>query len=236
YSGNCGTSLVKEQYLNNIVRGGLACLAGVLGGVQICDVRPYDEYFGIPTEESLRTALRTQQVVYYETGVTDTVDPLAGSYYVETLTLEFEERVWKAVEEIERRGGVVKCIEDGYLRRLMAEDAYQWYKRSERGDILRVGANCFPSKEDERPFKIMRADPRVEEERITSVQELKRKRDSRKAERSLSELRGAAVAAATPANNLMEPVLEAVKAYATVGEMCDVLRGVWGEYKEPQVV
>jgi len=235
YSGNSGTDYHKEQYMNNIIRGALACLVGALAGVQICDVRAYDEQFGIPTKQALLTSLRTQQVVFYETGVADTVDPLAGSYFVECLTLEFEERVTKELEEIERQG-TLECIENGYFRRTMAEDAYKWHKRFERGDIVRVGVNRFQSADEERPTTIMRADSRVAKQRVESVQELRRRRDNGKVKRALDEVKAVANMKATAQNNLMPPVLEAVKAYTTYGEICDALREIWGEWKEPVTI
>ncbi len=235
FSGNGGVSLYQEQYLNNIVRNTVGALVGALSGIQYVNVRGYDEAFGIATNEALLTSIRTVQVVGYETGVMDVIDPLAGSYYVESLTKELEERIWKELKNIDDRGGALKCIETGYFQRKIAEDAYKWQKDFESGIKARVGVNCYRSEIEERPVKIYRCSPKVEEERISDIRELKRKRDNKKVKKAIDEIRATASAEATGSNNLMPPVMEAVKAYATTGEICDALREVWGEYTEISV-
>ncbi|CAG4885123.1 putative Methylmalonyl-CoA mutase [Georgfuchsia toluolica] len=232
--GACGTDMYREQYLNNIARGAITALVGILAGVQICDLRAYDEQYGIPTNAAIITALRTQQVAFYESGAADTVDPLGGSYFVESLTLELEERINKELERIERQGGVLAGIESGYFRRVMAEDAMALHKRFERGDITRVGVNRFQNNdEDQPPTTVYRADPKLEGHRVAAVNELKRNRDNEKVTKALAAVKAMAIAEATANNNMMPVMLDAVKAYATYGEICDVLREVWGEYKEP---
>ncbi len=237
YSAEGGTSLHREQYLNNLGRITLACLAASLSGCELIDGRAYDEQYGIPTTEAQVTSVRLQNVVAYETGVDDTVDPLAGSYYVEWLTLETEERTWQALEEIEKRGGMVRCIETGYAQRLIAQDAYTWQKRFESGELKRVGVNILRSAAgvEEKPVRIYRSDPAVEAKRKEAVAEVKKKRDNTKVKKALSEITATARLEATAKNNLVPPVIEAVKNYATVGEICDALRAVWGEYKEPTI-
>lgn len=227
---NGGTTIYREQYLNNIARSAIAALAMVLSGCQNSSVKPYDEQYGTPTEEAVITAIRTRQVVAYETGITEAIDPLAGSRFVESLTSEIEEKIREELAVIEKRGGVIKCIEDGYLHCRIAERAYEWQKAFERGEILRVGVNCFTSEADVRPTKVYRADPQVWKRRIAQVQELRRQRDNKKVNRALDEVKAMACSQATAENNIMPAVMNAVRVYATNGEICDALREIWGEY------
>jgi len=237
YSAEGGTSLHREQYLNNLGRISLSALVGALSGCELIDSRAYDEQFGIPTTEAQVTSVRLQNVVAYETGVDDTVDPLAGSYYVEWLTKETEERAWQELEEIDKRGGIARCIETGYAQRLIAQDAYVWQKRFESDELKRVGVNVFQSAagEEEKPVRIYRTDPAVEAKRKEAVAEVKKKRDNAKVKKALDEITSLANLEATAENNLVPPVLEAVRGYATVGEICDALREAWGEYHEPSI-
>jgi len=236
YSAIMGTSLHREQYLNNIGRITLSALVGALAGCQVIDSRAYDEAFGIPTDEAIIQSIRCQHVVAQETGVTDTVDPLAGSYFVEWLTSEYEERIDKEVKIIDEMGGMVKAIERGYVQRVAAGDAYKWQKKFESKEIVRVGVNYLPSEVEERPPRIYRADPKVEAERIAAIKELKRNRDNQTVKATLERVTEVARMEPTPDNNLMLPVLEAVNSYATVGEICGALREVWGEYVEPLIL
>lgn len=236
-SSNGGLSLQKEQYLNNIARNAIAGLAAALSGCLAVNLRAYDEHFGTPTKEAILTSLRTQQIIAYETGVTDTVDPLAGSYFIESLTLEFEGRILEEIEAIDRRGGVLHCIEDGYFQRILAEDGYNWQKAVESGDMVWVGVNKFATPDEEsRPMRIYRADPKAEEQRIAAVRELRRSRDNVRVRKALSDLKSMALTEARPENDLMPPIIEAVKAYCTVGEIADVLREVWGEHTEARLM
>ncbi len=236
YLGNKGTSLHREQYMNNIARDAIASICAVLSGAQSQDMRAYDEQFGIPTSEAITTNVRIQQIAAYETGITDTIDPLAGSYFVESLTSEMEERMWKEIEIIDKMGGAVKAIEQGYEQRKIAEDAYQWQRDFESGKIWRVGVNVFRSEEQEKPARVYRAKPDVEKERVEAVRAMKAQRDNRKVKKALDELKAAAKSPATATNNLVPPVLDAVKSYATIGEIADVFREVWGEFREPTVL
>ncbi len=237
YSAEGGTGLHKEQYLNNIGRISLATLAAALSGLELIDTRSYDEQFGIPTTEAQVNTIRTQNVVAYETGVDSTVDPLGGSYFIESLTYETEERAWKVLEEIDNRGGIVRCIETGYAQNLIAKDAYEWQKRFENNEIKRVGVNIFQSSvgEAEKPMRIYRSNPAVERQRIEAIVEMKKKRDNTKVKKSLDELKALAREAPSAGNNLVPAVIEAVKIYATVGEVCDSFREVWGEFTEPSI-
>jgi len=236
YSSVGGTSLMKEQYLNNIARSALAALAGALAGAQRIDLRTYDEQWGIPTKDAEITNIRCQQIVGYECGVGETVDPLAGSYYVEWLTKEMEGRFVAEIEKVDQMGGTLRAIESGYIKRTMLEDAYKYQLGVEAGEIPRVGHNMFRQDNDQsRPVRVYRADPSVEQRRIEAVKELRRTRHDREVSRTLKALRAAAAEPATSDNNLMPAIIEAVQAYATIGEMCDVFRDVWGEFKEPKV-
>lgn len=237
YVAEGGTSLHREQYLNNLGRITLAAFAAACSGCELIDSRSYDEQYGIPTTQAQVTSVRLQNVVAYETGVDDTVDPLAGSYYVEWLTMETEERTWKVLEEIEKRGGMVKCIESGYAQRLIAQDAYVWQKRFEAGELKRVGVNILPSRagEEEKPVTVYRSDPSVEAKRKQTVAEVKGKRDNAKVKKALAEITATARLEGTSKNNLVPPVIAAIREFATVGEVCDALRAAWGEYHEPPI-
>jgi len=235
YGAHGGMGLHREQYLNNIARTALAAMAGALSGVEWLDTRSYDEQFGIPTTEAQVNTIRVQNVVAYETGVDATVDPLGGSYFVESLTSETEERAWKVMEDIEKLGGVVRCIETGHVQRMIAKDSYDWQKRFESGEIKRVGVNIFQSSEGEaeKPLRVYRSSPAIEKQRVDTVVEVKKKRDNQKVKRCLDELTALAREAPTAKNNMIPAVMEAVKEYATVGEVCDAFRTAWGEFREP---
>ena len=233
-SGTGGTNYMREQYLNNIARSAISDLAGALGGIQFQSLRGYDEQWGIPTQEAQITNLRVHQIVAHETGVTETVDPLAGSYFVEWLTSEFEERITKEIRKIDESGGIVKCIESGYVQKQMAIDAYEFQKRIESAELPRVGFNIYRSEDKpERPWRIYRAKPEVEQKRIADIREVRMNRDNGTVEKTLKWIEDVAREEASDDNNLVEPILEAVKAYATVGEICGVFRKIWGEYREP---
>lgn len=235
YAAEGGTGLHREQYLNNVGRIAIATLAGALAGVELIDTRSYDEQFGIPTTEAQVNTIRTQNVVAYETGADLTVDPLGGSYFVESLTSETEERAWKVIEEIERQGGIVRCIETGYVQRMIARDAYEWQKRFEAGEIKRVGVNIFQSSdgEAEKPIRVYRSNPAIEKQRVDAVLAVKKSRDNAKVRRCLDELTALARDTASASNNLVPAVIESVRAYATVGEVSGALRTAWGEFREP---
>ncbi len=234
--GMAGSGLYREQYLNNIARTTVARLAAVLGGAQWTGASAYDEGYGIPTEEATLTTFQTGQVLACETGVTDVVDPLAGSYFVESLTSEIEEKVLAEMDSIDKMGGIVQGINSGQLRRSMSEDAYRWQKAFESGEILRVGVNCFKTREEKRPTRVYRCNPEIERQRVEEVRELKRKRDNSRVRKALGDVKALALLDATSDNNLVPPIIEAVKAYATGGEIFDALRETWGEYREPGAV
>ena len=226
-----GVSLTAQQPYNNIVRVALQALAAVLGGTQSLHTNSFDEAYALPSREAVTVALRTQQIIAYESGVADTVDPLAGSYYVEYLTKEIEERALKYIEEIDAMGGAVAAIERGFMQKEITESAYRFQKAVESKERIIVGVNEFIS-EEKAPIKILRIDPEIEKALVERLNQIKRQRNQAKVKEALSRLRGAAEREDV---NLMPFVIDAVKEYATLGEICDTLREVFGEYKPPSI-
>ena len=226
-----GSTLTAQQPENNIVRAALQALAATLGGVQSMALSCYDEALSIPTEEAQRIALRTQQIIAYETGAIDTIDPLAGSYFVEHLTNELERLALEEMRVIEDMGGSVTAIEGGYMQRQIADASYRWQREVEEGKRVIVGVNQFTEGEA-RPTAIFRPDPQAVKEQRRSLEAVKLERDSVKVQERLVALERAALGS----ENVMPYLLEAVKAYATIGEVCDLLRRVWGEYVAPATV
>jgi methylmalonyl-CoA mutase N-terminal domain/subunit len=201
-------------------------LAAVLGGTQSLHTNSKDEALSLPTEGSVRTALRTQQIIAHESGVANTVDPLAGSYFIEELTDKIEDGAIKIIDEIDKAGGVVACIENGFIQRQIENSAYDYQQEIEQGERVIVGVNKFVVDEEKKqPFP--RIDPVVEDNQIQRLVELKKRRDNGRVENCLSALE----AAARGDKNLMPYILAAVRAYATLGEICNVLRKVFGEYR-----
>jgi methylmalonyl-CoA mutase N-terminal domain/subunit len=221
-----GSTLTAQQPENNVVRVTIQALAAVLGGTQSLHTNSKDEALALPTEASVRIALRTQQILAYESGVAETPDPLAGSYYVESLTDSVEEGVLAYLKRIDDMGGAVKAIEQGYIQQEIQDSAYAWQMDVEKNERVVVGLNKFQVKE-EPPKGLLHVDPAVGERQVAKIAALKAKRDGAAVAAAL----GALKAAAAGDDNLMPPILAAVKAYATLGEICDVLRGVFGEYR-----
>ncbi|GGK19199.1 methylmalonyl-CoA mutase [Caldalkalibacillus thermarum] len=221
-----GSTLTAQQPDNNIVRVTIQALSAVLGGTQSLHTNSKDEALALPTEESARIALRTQQIIAYESGVGDTVDPLGGSYYVEALTDKIEQEVYRYLDKIEQLGGAVKAIEQGYMQREIHKAAYEAQQRIESGEDIIVGLNKFQIDDEPQP-EILRVDPKLGEKQKEKLNHLRARRDSAKVEQALSRLR----AAARGTENLMPPILDAVRAYATIGEICNVLREEFGEYR-----
>ncbi|MFO7263418.1 MAG: methylmalonyl-CoA mutase [Bacillaceae bacterium G1] len=220
-----GSTLTAQQPDNNIVRVTLQALAAVLGGTQSLHTNSRDEALALPTEESARIALRTQQIIAYESGVADTVDPLAGSYFVEYLTDQIEEQVWRYLEKIDEMGGAVAAVEQGFIQQEIRRSAYETQKAIERGEQVVVGVNRFRI-EEETPPQLLRVDPAVEEKQKQKLQAVRQSRDAQAVQDSLQRLERAA----RGTDNLMPYILDAVRAYATIGEICDTLRNVFGEY------
>jgi len=228
HTQTAGSALTAQQPLNNIIRVTLQALAAVLGGTQSLHTNSYDEALGLPTEESVRIALRTQQLIAHESGVADTVDPLGGSYYLEWLTDRLEEEAIRYIEKIDSWGGMVRAIETGYIQQEIQKSAYRKQQEVERGERVVVGVNRFTSGDEQKP-QLTRVDPRVRERQCAQLARLKASRNNAKVEEALDLLQ-AKVAAG---ENLIPYILEAVRAYATLGEICDRLREEFGEYEAP---
>ncbi len=226
-----GCTLTAQQPENNIVRVALQALAAVLGGCQSLHTNSYDEALCLPTEKAVRIALRTQQIIAEESGVADVVDPLGGSYYVEWLTDRIEEEAMKYIEKIDEMGGMIKAIESGYVQREIQKSAYEKQKAIDEGEITVVGVNKYQI-EEEIQIELLRVDKAVVEKQIKRLQEFRKNRDVKKVEEALDRLRKAAE---KEDENLMPYVLEAVKARATLGEMTDALRDVFGEFRAPEI-
>jgi len=225
-----GVALTAQQPLNNVIRVSLQALAAVLGGTQSLHTNSYDEAYATPTEEAVMIALRTQQIIAYESGVADTVDPLAGAYCIESMTNQIEEEARKYIEKIEEMGGAVTAIEKGYMQREIVESAYRVQREVEAKDRVIVGLNQFKTQE-QTPIKTLRFHPAVERKQVEQLQLLKRKRDNKKVNATLDLLRKTA----EHGDNLMPTFIKAVREYVTLGEICNVLRQVYGEYKAPTV-
>ncbi|MDO4711498.1 MAG: methylmalonyl-CoA mutase family protein [Peptostreptococcaceae bacterium] len=222
-----GSTLTAQQPENNIVRVAIQTLAAVMGGTQSLHTNSKDEALALPTEESVRTALRTQQIVAYESGVTDTIDPLAGSYYVESMTNSLEEEAMKLINKIDDLGGSPSAIEKGYMQQEIMDAAYSYQKDIETGKRIIVGMNKFQV-EEPKPTGLLKVDPSVGERQEAKIKALKEKRDNELVSKRLSELRSAC----NSEENLMPFILDAVRAYATLGEICNVMREEFGEYKQ----
>lgn len=226
HTQTAGCTLTAQQPYNNVVRVAYQALAAVLGGTQSLHTNSFDEALSLPTEEAVRIALRTQQVAAYETEVTDSVDPLGGSYLVESLTSEIEREAEGYIEKIDAMGGMIKAIEEGYVQKEIANSAYTYQKEVETKERVIVGVNQFTIEEPP-PSNLLRVNPEVEKVQKQKISKIKQERDSNLIEESLRSLKKTAQGT----DNLIPPVLEAVKAYATLGEIADVLREVFGEYR-----
>ncbi|MBA4393318.1 MAG: methylmalonyl-CoA mutase [Desulfobacca sp.] len=225
HTQTAGCSLTAQQPKNNIVRVAFQAMSAVLGGTQSLHTNSMDEALSLPTEEAVQVALRTQQVIAYETGVTETVDPLAGSYYIEHLTKTIEEKAMDYIRQIDDLGGAAMAIEKGFIQKEIQESAYHFQKAIETGDRVVVGLNKFQVKEP-RPQNLLRVNLQVQELQIQKLTHLKKTRDNEKVQACLAKLKQAAQGT----ENLMPPILDAVRAYATLGDICDTLRSVFGEY------
>ena len=231
HTQTAGSTLTAQQPENNIVRTALQALSAVLGGTQSLHTNSFDEALALPTEQSARIALRTQQIIGYESGVPQTIDPLAGSYYVEALTNEIEKRAAEYLGKIEVMGGMLKAIERGYVQQEIQNAAYEYQRAVDRGEAIVVGVNRFEL-DEEKPIPILRIDEALETRQVERVRALRARRDAGAWQ---SALRGIEEAARS-GTNLMPRILAAVEAYATVGEISDAMRHFFGEYKEAVVV
>lgn len=226
-----GSTLTAQQPENNIVRVAVQTLAAVMGGTQSLHTNSKDEALALPTEDAVRVALRTQQIVAYESGVADTVDPLAGSYYVEAMTDKMEKEAEEYISHIDEMGGMVAAIEQGYVQREIQREAYRTQIEIEKDEAIIVGMNKFKIKEDA-PKNLLRIDRRIQLEQIERINELKSKRDDKAVSEVLAKLK----IVCESNENVMPALVDAVKQYATLGEICNVMRQVFGEYKENIVI
>lgn len=226
-----GSTLTAQQTENNIVRVTIQTLAAVMGGTQSLHTNSKDEALALPTEQSVQTALRTQQVVAYESGVTNTVDPLAGSYYIEAMTDEIEKEAMQYIAKIDELGGAAQAIDRGYIQREIMDAAYDFQRMVETGEAVVIGVNKYQVDEPT-PKGLLRVDPIVGENQKLKLQALRASRDHEAVQAALDALRGACQGT----DNVMPYILEAVKTYATLGEIADVMRGVFGEYQQAVIV
>jgi methylmalonyl-CoA mutase, N-terminal domain len=227
HTQTAGCSLTAQQPYNNVVRTALQALAAVLGGTQSLHTNSLDEAWALPTEFAATIALRTQQIIAHETGVTNTVDPLGGSYFVETLTNEVERGAWEYIERIDAMGGMVAAIERSYPQREIAEASYRYQRELDKKEKIMVGVNDFIS--EEKPLDILQIDETVAHRQAARLKQLRADRSNAAVERSLNALK---TASETTTTNLMPHLLDAVKSYATLGEICDALRTTFGTYEE----
>jgi methylmalonyl-CoA mutase N-terminal domain/subunit len=231
HTQTAGSTLTAQQPENNIIRTALQALAAVLGGTQSLHTNSYDEALALPTEQAARIALRTQQIVAYESGVPQTVDPLAGSYYIEALTSEIESRATKYLGKIEALGGMIKALERGYVQQEIQNAAYEYQQQIDREEAVVVGVNRF-AVDEEKPIPIQRIDESLERKQVERLCALRARRDRAPWQAALRQIE----AAARSGENLMPRILAAVEANATVGEISDTMRKVFGEYKEAVVM
>jgi methylmalonyl-CoA mutase, N-terminal domain len=230
HSQTAGVSLTAQQPYNNVVRTALQALAAVLGGTNSLHTNSLDEALSLPTAEAATLALRTQQIIAHESGVTNVVDPLGGSYFLEKLTLDLEREAYAYFDTIDRMGGMVAAVEEGYPQKEIAESAYRFQQSVERGEKIIVGVNGYT--EEQEPVPILYIDEGAGEHQTARVRRLRQERDQGAVHRALEALKGGAAGD----ENTMPLLIDAVRAYATIGEMCDALREVWGEYEEVPVI
>jgi methylmalonyl-CoA mutase N-terminal domain/subunit len=230
HAQTAGVSLMAQQPLNNVVRTTLQALAAVLGGTQSLHTNSYDETYALPTEDAAELALRTQQVIYEESGVASVADPFAGSYFMETLTDQVEAAAWDYIRKIDAMGGIVKAVEEGYPQREIARSAFEFQREVDTGRRGIVGVNKYVTPEEGDHIPTLKIDLDAEQRQIARIRETRGKRDAAAAERALAAVKAAL---SDDKTNVMPPILDAVKARATVGEICDLFRSQLGEYRDP---
>jgi len=228
--GGGGSGLTKSQPENNIMRGAYYALAAALGGAQTTALCSFDEAYTIPTPRAALLSLRTLQLLMDEMGLRDTVDPLAGSYFIETLTKQLEEKILEEIKKIDDLGGMVKAVSSGYVQREVARQAYEFERGVQKGDLIKVGVNRYTEGEEE-DVDLHEYRGQSAEEQMRSLAEVKRTRDDKEVTRCLRQLEKTA----REKGNVMPDLLQCCKAYATVGEMAGVFRNVFGEFKEPSI-
>jgi methylmalonyl-CoA mutase N-terminal domain/subunit len=226
HTQTAGSTLTAQQPENNVIRVTLQALASVLGGTQSLHTNSWDEALGLPSDRSARTALRTQQVILEESGISDIIDPLGGSYVIESLTSEIENRVWKLIRAIDEMGGMVKAIEERFPQSEIEKSSYSHQKAIERGDRRIVGVNCY--RESEQPMQPFRLDPDLEKNQIERLRERKQSRFAPEVASALDKLKTASAGS----DNLFPHILACIKSSATLGEICSVLAETFGRYRE----
>lgn len=231
-TGALGGGMTAAEPLNNIARAAYFALAAVLAGTRSLNMACFDEAYAIPTDLAIRTALRIQQILAYETGVTDTVDPLAGSYYIESLTNQMEAKMRQTMAELESQRGIIKAIEEGRIQRELARQSYELQEKISRGEKVLVGVNRFKSKEEEKNLEVYRHDPQIREVQINRLKEVKARRDPNKVTEALKKLRQVAQGS----ENIMPAIIAAVEARATIGEITATLKEIFGTFQEPVTV
>ncbi len=231
HTQTAGSTLTAQEPNNNAIRVAFQALAAVLGGTQSLHTNSYDEALALPTEESVKLALRTQQIIAYESKIPEVIDPLGGSYYIESLTNELEEKVNQYLQKIDEMGGALKAIENGYFQKEIHRSAYEYQKAVESRAKTIVGVNKFVTEKKAKRHSVLKVSPEVVKKQISLTNRVKRKRDNGKVRISLSRLKRAAI----DDLNVMEPILECVKAYATIGEISHTLREIYGEYREKNI-
>jgi methylmalonyl-CoA mutase N-terminal domain/subunit len=231
HTQTAGVSLTAQQPEVNIVRTALEAMAAVLGGTQSLHTNSFDEALALPTEEAARLALRTQQVIAYESGAVNTIDPLGGSYYVEHLTNTIEAQAYEYFDRIDRLGGVILAIKENFFQREIADASFRYQAEVESGKRVIVGVNRYVL-DDEESIPILKIDPALERQQIDRLAGVRSRRDSRAVEERLAAIKRAA---SKEGVNLMPPIIDASRDYVTLGEMCDALREVWGVWRETPV-
>jgi methylmalonyl-CoA mutase N-terminal domain/subunit len=231
HTQTAGCSLTAQQPMSNVVRTAYQALAAVLGGTQSLHTNSMDEALCLPTEDAVRVALRTQQVLAHESGAANTIDPLAGSYYVEALTNEMEEEAYKYFEKVEALGGVVEAIEKGFFQREIADASYRYQREIDSGDRKIVGVNDYVLEDEKITIPVLKIDEAVERRQIERTQNIRKTRDNKKVDAALDGLRKASEGD----ENVMPHIVEAVREYATIGEIFEVWRELWGEWDEPKI-
>ncbi|KGK91273.1 methylmalonyl-CoA mutase [Desulfosporosinus sp. HMP52] len=231
HTQTAGCSLTAQQPYNNVVRTAIEALAGVLGGTQSLHTNSLDEVLCLPSDHAVQIALRTQQIIAEETGVASTIDPLAGSYFVEALTNEMEEKAWEYIHKIDDMGGMVAAIEQGFPQLEISDASYKFQKQIDAQEKVMIGVNKYVQEDEKIDIPIVEINDSVEAEQLNRLAEVKRKRDGRKVAETLKDIE----AACKKGENVMPYCIEAVKNYATVQEICDVYRGVFGEYRDPGI-
>jgi methylmalonyl-CoA mutase N-terminal domain/subunit len=226
-----GGAYTYQQPENNIVRGTIGGMAAALGGVQSMAIACFDEALSIPSEKAHRLSIRTQQILCHESGIADVVDPFAGSYFMEWLTNEVEERSWEVIKDIEEKGGLAKCVDTGYVDKMLTQEAYKFNQAVEKKERIVVGVNEFLSEEEEEEPEIFRVSEETEQTQLANLRRLKEERNNQQVQKALDDLRRAA----EKDDNVMPYCVEAAKVYATEGEILGVLRDIYGEFKPPSI-